>query len=82
MQILNNYTEIVKAKINYYYNFFEENDFGFLLRFSLFYAMYFCYFTGMVLSYYLIDILYYSYLPFKIVYNYIKKRMLWKKKLG
>ena len=82
MQILTKYIEVAKNKINYYYNFFEENDFGFLLRFSLFYAMYFCYFTGMILTYYLIDILFVSYLPLKIIYNYIKKRILWKKKPG
>tara|TARA_Y100001972_G_C7664225_1_gene335455 strand:+ start:2795 stop:3025 length:231 start_codon:yes stop_codon:yes gene_type:complete len=75
MQILNKYIEIVKDKINYYYNFFEENDFGFLLRFSLFYAMYFCYFTGMVLTYYLVDILMVSYLPFLTVFNFFKKRI-------
>ena len=82
MQILNKYIEIVKYKISYYYNFFEENDFGFLLRFSLFYAMYFCYFTGMVLTYYLVDILMVSYLPFLTVFNFFKKRIFWKKKAG
>lgn len=61
---------------------YDSIDYEVFFNFCIMYSFYFLYYVGEGLSIYLGVILKMSYKPFKIVFDYILKRLAWKKKTG
>ena len=68
----------IKKKIDIY----NSIDYEVYINFCILYSFYFLYYVGEGLSIYLDVILKISYKPFIIVFNFILKRLTWKKKTG
>ena len=68
----------IKEKIDIY----NSIDYEVYINFCILYSFYFLYYVGEGLSIYLDVILKISYKPFAIVFNFILKRLTWKKKTG
>jgi len=76
------YIEIFKKYFLSYKEKIENYDFNEKLNFCLLFSIYYLYFTGLVLSYYLLEVLKSIYLPFLVVFLSFKKRITWKKRIG
>ena len=70
--------ENIEKKIDIY----NSIDYEVYFSFCILYSVYFLYYVGEGLSIYLSIILKMSYKPFAIVFDYILKRLNWKKKTG
>ena len=76
------YAIIFKTYFLKYKSDIEDYDFEDKINFCVLFSIYYVYFTGLVLSYYLLDILKNFYLPLLVLFTGIKKRLLWKNKVG
>lgn len=73
---------ISKENIKKSLKIYESIDYEVYFSFCIVYSFYFLYYVGEGLSIYLGVILKISYKPFKIMFEYILKRLTWKKKTG
>lgn len=76
------YSFLEKDNIKKMSSIYETIDYEIYFNFCILYSFYFLYFVGEGLSIYLEVIIKASYKPFKIVFDYILKRITWKKKTG
>ena len=76
------YAIIFKTYFLKYKSDIENYDIENKINFCILFSIYYVHFTGLVLSYYLLDILKNFYLPLLVLFTGIKKRLLWKNKVG
>ena len=76
------YIDIFKEYLLSYKEKIESYSFNEKLNFCFLFSIYYLYFTGLVLSYYLFEVLKSIYLPFLVVFLSFKKRITWKKRIG
>ena len=73
---------LLKENIKKKFEIYNSINYEVFFNFCILYSFYFLYYVGEGLSIYLDVILKIAYKPFKIVFDFILKRLTWKKKTG